>query len=214
VVNSVALGINIDNPGDINDFYRIGKKLGEGNFGSVAKAAVKATGAVRAIKTIPIPPTKDERRLDFLRHEIKISKMVDHPSIIKLFEVFENNKKLHLVLELCRNGDLWEYMKSSSAGSSGLSEFDSAVVMQQLLRGVHYMHRSFICHRDLKAQNMLLTFKSKPPTTSTKSQPKTSLGKVAALLATATSTADNKESPFENSIRITDFGLSCNFNHG
>eukprot|EP00931_Biecheleriopsis_adriatica_P073081 TRINITY_DN47439_c0_g1_i1.p1 TRINITY_DN47439_c0_g1~~TRINITY_DN47439_c0_g1_i1.p1 ORF type:complete len:657 (-),score=142.94 TRINITY_DN47439_c0_g1_i1:144-2114(-) len=197
VVTSAALGINIDNPGKISSFYSVGVSLGEGNFGSVSKATVKATNAVRAIKRIPLPKGSDKdarSTLSFLKSEIRICKMLDHPNIAKLFEVFEDAKHIYLVFEYCRNRDL-----SLHIPEEGMDEYEGAIVMQQIMCGVQYMHRVRICHRDLKADNMLLNLRASPKTPPT--SPTTS-GKTA------------KFSIFKNAVRITDFGLSCTFQPG
>lgn len=195
-MTSTALGLNIDNPGKVGDFYRLGKQIGKGAFGSVCKAAVKATGAVRAIKKIPLPAGKNrEMMTDLLKRELHMGKICDHPNIVKLFEVFEDEKHLYLVLEYCRDQDL------SCHVGKGLSITDAAVVLQQILRGVNYMHRHHIVHRDIKSENMLMSMKHQPPPTPT--------SKGLSLF---------KEKPrysqYEGAVRITDFGLSCFFEEG
>ncbi|CAE7213852.1 CPK2, partial [Symbiodinium pilosum] len=186
-VISGALGINIDNPGKIADFYDLGRSIGEGSFGAVFKATVRATDAVRAVKRIPLPKSGRDRelRLDFLKQEIRITKMMDHPSIVKLFEVFEDDKSVYMVMELCRDGDLEEHIQEG-----GLDELDAATVMQQILRGVAYMHNHRICHRDLKSENMLLVMRPVPKA------------------------SKHPHSKFESAIRISDFGLSCTYADG
>lgn len=188
VVASAALGINIDNPGKISDFYDLGKTLGEGSFGAVFKATIKATDAIRAVKRIPLPKTGRDKdtRLDFLKDEIRVAKLLDHPSIVKLFEVFEDQKCVYMVMELCRDGDLEEHVMEG-----GLNELDAATVMQQVLRGVVYMHNHRIAHRDLKSENMLLCLR--PP---------------------AKKGSKHPHSKFESAVRISDFGLSCSFEEG
>jgi len=188
VVTSAALGINIDNPGKISDFYDLGKTLGEGSFGAVFKASIKATDAIRAVKRIPLPKAGRDKdtRLDFLKEEIRVAKLLDHPGIVKLFEVFEDQKSVYMVMELCRDGDLEEHVTEG-----GMNELDAATVMQQILRGVAYMHNHKIAHRDLKSENMLLCLR--PP---------------------AKKGSKHVHSKFESAIRISDFGLSCSYEDG
>eukprot|EP00913_Durusdinium_trenchii_P022125 g20789.t1 len=83
IITSAALGINIDNPGKITDFYDVGRSIGEGSFGSVFKASVKATEAIRAVKRIPLPKAGRDKdtRLDFLKEEIRVAKLLDHPTL-------------------------------------------------------------------------------------------------------------------------------------
>mmetsp|Transcript_51321 Transcript_51321/g.111372 ORF Transcript_51321/g.111372 Transcript_51321/m.111372 type:complete len:666 (+) Transcript_51321:24-2021(+) len=150
VAISGAMQINIDNPGKITTSYDIGKKLGEGSFGSVCLASVKATGAIRAVKSILKERVK--QKFSVLRKEIEIGKMVDHPNIIKLYEIFEDKKSIHLVMEICTGGELFDRV-----GDGGMPESRAAVAMQQLMRAVCYLHNHKICHRDLKAQNILIS---------------------------------------------------------
>jgi len=140
----------LDRPGKILDAYSVEKsKLGEGSYGSVCRATHKATKAVRAIKTIPKGKLRNVERV---RREIAIMKMMDHPSIIKLYETFEDQRNFYLSMELCTGGELFERIVRDGR----FSEPQAAVVMQQVLRALCYMHKQGICHRDLKPENFLL----------------------------------------------------------
>jgi calcium-dependent protein kinase len=77
---------------------------------------------------------------------------VDHPNVAKLVETFQDSKHAHLVVELCKGGDLLSRMV---AYGGSLSEKRSAMVLQQILRGTRYLHQSSIAHRDLKPANVL-----------------------------------------------------------
>jgi len=172
----MALQIMVENPRDINEVYSIAKVLGKGSYGVVKQTKVKATGAVRAVKSIE----KDrigKDNLSMLKTEMKITKMVDHPNIVKLYEIFEDALNLHLVLELCLGGHLSNYIKNSPP----LDEFEVAMTMKQIIRGVLYLHNSSICHRDLKPENILI------------------LDDMTDL--------EHKG----DSLKITDFGVSCVF---
>mmetsp|Transcript_19154 Transcript_19154/g.43564 ORF Transcript_19154/g.43564 Transcript_19154/m.43564 type:complete len:514 (-) Transcript_19154:74-1615(-) len=139
----------LDKPGRVQDVYSMEKKkLGEGTFGAVCRGTHMATGKVRAIKTIN---KKQMRSVERFKKEIAIMKMMDHPSIIKLFETFEDSRNVYLAMELCSGGELFD--KIIAAGY--FTEADGATVMQQILRAVFYMHEHGICHRDLKPENFL-----------------------------------------------------------
>jgi len=141
------------NRGKITDYYEIEKnKLGEGSYGSVSKARNKETCAARAIKSIPKSKMKN---FEQFKREISIMKLMDHPNIIKLYETFEDHRCLYLVMELCTGGELFD--RIIEAGH--FTEVQAALLMQQLIRAVHYMHKLDVCHRDLKPENFL--FKSK-----------------------------------------------------
>jgi calcium-dependent protein kinase len=76
---------------------------------------------------------------------------MDHPNIIKLFETFEDHRNIYLVMEVCTGGELL----SRIIEASRFNERDAAVVMQQMLRALFYLHEQHICHRDLKPENFL-----------------------------------------------------------
>lgn len=149
-------GCIIDNPGKITEFYDIDKKkLGEGSYGSVSKGTpkgLKAGGAVRAIKSISKQQMKN---LDRFKQEIAIMKLMDHPNIIKLYETFEDNRMIYLVLELCTGGELFDRI----IDNGHFTETQAAIVMQNMFRAIFYMHENHVCHRDLKPENFLFTSK-------------------------------------------------------
>mmetsp|Transcript_106487 Transcript_106487/g.168146 ORF Transcript_106487/g.168146 Transcript_106487/m.168146 type:complete len:504 (+) Transcript_106487:64-1575(+) len=148
-------GFIIDNPGKITDFYDIDKKkLGEGSYGSVSKCTNKSTGVSRAVKSISKAQMKN---LERFKAEIAIMKIMDHPNIIKLYESFEDNRCIYLVMELSTGGELFD--RIIDAGH--FTESQAACVMQHMFRAIFYMHENHICHRDLKPENFL--FASKDP---------------------------------------------------
>jgi len=143
----------IENTGKIAESYNLDKKkLGEGSYGSVSKAENKSTKAVRAVKTISKSQMKN---LERFKQEIAIMKMMDHPNIIKLFETFEDHRNIYLVMELCSGGELFDRIIATGQ----MSEKEAAVLMQQIIRAVYYMHENSICHRDLKPENFLFMTK-------------------------------------------------------
>mmetsp|Transcript_15683 Transcript_15683/g.36065 ORF Transcript_15683/g.36065 Transcript_15683/m.36065 type:complete len:515 (+) Transcript_15683:129-1673(+) len=145
----------IDSTGKITDSYDLEKKkLGEGSYGSVCKAKNKATGSLRACKTISKAQMKN---LDRFKQEIQIMKIMDHPNIIKLFETFEDHRNIYLIMELCSGGELFD--RIIDAGH--FSEVQAATLMQQIVRAIYYMHENHVCHRDLKPENFL--FQTKDP---------------------------------------------------
>mmetsp|Transcript_39460 Transcript_39460/g.69400 ORF Transcript_39460/g.69400 Transcript_39460/m.69400 type:complete len:557 (+) Transcript_39460:51-1721(+) len=141
----------LDLPGNIHQAYDIEKnKLGSGTYGSVRKARSKATGSVRAVKSINKSQT---RYVEWVRAEGKIMKTMDHPNILKLFETFEDQKNVYLVLELCTGGCLADRLVDGGY----FTEVQAAVLMRQILRTTSYMHKKCICHRDLKPENFLFS---------------------------------------------------------
>eukprot|EP00438_Fugacium_kawagutii_P016337 Skav200166 [mRNA] locus=scaffold6219:72521:81249:- [translate_table: standard] len=145
----------IENTGKIADHYLLDKKkLGEGSYGSVSKATNISTKAIRAVKTISKSQMKNIERF---KQEIAIMKMMDHPNIIKLYESFEDIRNIYLVMELCAGGELFDRIIESGH----FSEVQAAILMQQIIRAIYYMHENKIAHRDLKPENFL--FMTKEP---------------------------------------------------
>mmetsp|Transcript_8889 Transcript_8889/g.22399 ORF Transcript_8889/g.22399 Transcript_8889/m.22399 type:complete len:500 (+) Transcript_8889:126-1625(+) len=144
-----------ENTGKIADTYDLEKKkLGEGSYGSVSKAKHKMLGTVRACKTISKAQMKN---LDRFKQEINIMKMMDHPNIIKLYESFDDHRNIYLVMELAVGGELFD--RIIEAGH--FTEVQAAMLMQQIVRAIYYMHENHVCHRDLKPENFL--FMTKEP---------------------------------------------------
>jgi len=134
----------------ISEIYEIDDEeaLGEGSFGKVSKATHKALACDRAIKAV----AKKKVERSELESEIAIMKLMDHPNVVKLYEVFEDYVHIYLVMEICSGGELLERIVEEDC----FSERQAAGVMQQVMGGLHYMHRRCICHRDIKAENFLL----------------------------------------------------------
>lgn len=95
---------------DIEEYYDFGEVLGKGQFGNVKKAVNKETKEQVAVKQIKKSKISDEE-LEMLRNEIEVLKICNHPNIVKLYDIFEDSKKIHLVLELLKGGDLYDFME-------------------------------------------------------------------------------------------------------
>lgn len=137
----------------ITDLYDCEKKkLGAGAFGSVCKVVSKSTKLTRAMKTCPKPMVKN---VDVIWKEVAFMKRLDHPNIIKIYDTFEDARNVYLIMEICTGGELFDRILEMT----NFTEGQAAVIMQQALRGVFYMHSKRIVHRDLKPENFLLTTK-------------------------------------------------------
>ncbi|KAL7981599.1 hypothetical protein Chor_005687 [Crotalus horridus] len=94
----------------------------------------------------------DSVNLEKIYREVQIMKMLDHPHIIKLYQVMETKSMLYLVTEYAKNGEIFDYL----ANRGRLSETDARRKFWQILSAVEYCHSRKIVHRDLKAENLLL----------------------------------------------------------
>ena len=93
------------NEGNVTDFYTMENSVGEGTYGCVKSATHKETNLPRAIKIIPKAKIKNWKR--FIT-EVTIMRTLDHPNVIKLFEIFEDARNVYLVMELCTGGELFD----------------------------------------------------------------------------------------------------------
>jgi len=153
---SDALQIVVNSPGNIKDVYIVRDYLlGEGNFGKVRPAVMKATGAPRAVKCIP--KTLLKNKSGGVKQEVQIMKLIDHPNLVMLYDIFEDDDSLYLVMELCAGGHLLELMQRTKC----FTELETAVAMQQILRAIKYLHSHQIAHRDVKAENCLVSSKGR-----------------------------------------------------
>ncbi|XP_069470404.1 serine/threonine-protein kinase SIK2 isoform X2 [Ambystoma mexicanum] len=132
-------------------FYDIERTLGKGNFAVVKLARHRITKSEVAIKIID-KSQLDAVNLEKIYREVQIMKMLDHPHIIKLYQVMETKSMLYLVTEYAKNGEIFDYL----ANHGRLSEPEARRKFWQILSAVEYCHSRKIVHRDLKAENLLL----------------------------------------------------------
>jgi len=137
-------------PEDIRAHYTFGDEIGRGGFSIVYKGARKSNGKKVAIKTIKKEMVEGED-IKLLRREIQIMKKVDHPNILKLYEVYESDEDFFLVMELVEGKELFD--KIVERGQ--YSEKDASNIVKQIISAVEYLHANDIAHRDLKPENLL-----------------------------------------------------------
>jgi len=137
--------------GQLTTTYEVLEKIGEGGYGTVWRARHKPSGQLRAVKTLLKQGLDEEQREEMLT-EVGVLRTLDHPNILKVFEVIEDDTSLHIVSELCTGGDLFE----SVVRAGRIDEHVVAGYMQQILSAVAYCHERGIVHRDLKPENLLL----------------------------------------------------------
>lgn len=128
--------------------------IGYGASATVWKARNIETGQLVAIKRICKEKIKQLNLMPTLRTEIKIMFSINHPNILKLFEVLESQHHFYLVEEFCRDGDLEKYI--AGLGSRYLSEKEATFFLMQLANGFQTLRKNKILHRDLKLANILL----------------------------------------------------------
>lgn len=123
-------------------------QLGKGSFGVVFKARCKATDEIVAVKWIKKSSVQDP---NLLKNEVNNLVMLDHPNIIKLHEIYEDQEYLFMVQEFC------ECSFSQFFKKTPMNEENLKVLLKQLLSALVYCHKIGVIHRDIKAQNIMFS---------------------------------------------------------
>nr|KAF6506151.1 hypothetical protein HJG63_007969 [Rousettus aegyptiacus] len=126
--------------------YQLLHTIGKGAFGVVKLARHIITGVEVAVKAI------DRQGAYRPGEEVRNMKSLNHPHIIKLYQVIATEDTIFIVMEHASRGSLSEYLQSCGR----MSEPKARRITRQLISAVHYCHQKNIIHRDLKAENVLL----------------------------------------------------------
>ncbi|KAJ5787789.1 hypothetical protein N7457_002779 [Penicillium paradoxum] len=154
--------------------WQLGRTLGKGATGRVRLAKHAVTGGTAAIKIVSKKSAAmvqsesiaamDRNAANFasnpttrqmpcgIEREVVIMKLIEHPNVISLYDVWENRGELYLVLEYVEGGELFEYVHNNGP----LPEEEAVRLFRQIIAALGYCHRFNICHRDLKPENILL----------------------------------------------------------
>lgn len=147
--------------GTPRDTYKTIKLLGKGGFGTVTLVEDLRTGARRAMKELLKSGLTEEDRKTMLKEVTTLSTM-DHPNIMKVYELIESNSSYNIITELIEGGELLEMISREKK----LTEALTVRFLHETMSAVYYCHSNGIVHRDLKPQNLMLT--SKDPEASIK----------------------------------------------
>jgi len=144
---------NSSNGSTIIGHYELKRTLGKGNFSTVKLAKHRITGHSVAIKVVKTSVLSEDNLMKINR-EIDILKKLDkHEHIVRLYQVIKTKRYFMLVTEYCTNGELYDYLVDKGK----LSEQQSCTYFLQILSAVEFLHNHNVVHRDLKAENLLLT---------------------------------------------------------
>lgn len=148
----------VQNKARFKDEYKKQKEpLGTGGFGVVYKCRHRETKQTRAVKVIPVKKIKN--MTTFLQ-EIQIMQKLDHPNVLKLFEYFIDEQDVYLITEICKGGELFDRIVEKEF----YPEPEAAIIFNQILRSVNYIHSMGIAHRDIKPENFLFESKEESAT--------------------------------------------------
>ena len=135
------------------DKYEVRQKIGKGKFGLVKCGINKETKKQVAIK-IMAKKNMDKSDLELAKVEIDILKIGQHPNIIKLYDIYENENYIYIIMEYCSGGDLLSYFEHYDYE---LKETKVCGIIHKLSMAIYYLHSYGIVHRDLKPENILMT---------------------------------------------------------
>uniref|UniRef100_A0A0D9WVR6 non-specific serine/threonine protein kinase n=1 Tax=Leersia perrieri TaxID=77586 RepID=A0A0D9WVR6_9ORYZ len=136
----------------LKDLYTVGKKLGQGQFGTTYQCVEKATGKVFACKSIAKRKLVSEEDVEDVRREIQIMHhLAGHPNVVSIVGAYEDAVAVHLVMELCAGGELFDRIVQRGH----YSEKAAAQLARVIVGVVEACHSLGVMHRDLKPENFL-----------------------------------------------------------
>jgi len=140
-----------ENNSKVTEDYKIlDEILGLGTYGEVRKAIHRATKELRAIKIVFKRKCSSSHQESIFK-EVRIMREIDHPNIVKVYEYFQDENFIFIVMDLIQGGELFERIIQAHH----FSERKAAEIFHQILGAVNYLHTNKVVHRDLKPENIL-----------------------------------------------------------
>ena len=153
VMNNQKLYPIMGRPSNIlNDYIVFPTVLGTGHYGTVRECLHRQTGQQYAVKSIEKAKIQ---RLDHLRREVDLLASVEHSSVMRLVNVYEDINYVHIVTEKCCGGELFDRIIDRTTDDGCFDEQSAARIIKSLLEAVAYLHANGIVHRDIKPENIL-----------------------------------------------------------
>lgn len=132
--------------------YRISRSLGKGAFSIVKEGIDMNTHAKYAIKIIPKCNMHAAADMERFEREVRVVLKMNHPGIIKIYDLLADDKFFYLVMELFHGKDLLEFVPAPGT----INERESKIIFKQILDTINYIHGQGVAHRDLKLENVLM----------------------------------------------------------
>nr|DAD41718.1 TPA_asm: hypothetical protein HUJ06_016041 [Nelumbo nucifera] len=138
---------------DLTSIYDLDKELGRGQFGITYLCTEKATGRKYACKSISKRKLVNKKDIEDVQREIMLLQhLTGQPNIVEFKGAYEDKENVHLVMELCSGGELFDRITAKG----NYSEREAATIGRQIVNVVHVCHFMGVMHRDLKPENFLL----------------------------------------------------------
>lgn len=157
VKRMVSAGMQVDSvlktkTGNLKDFYKLGDKLGNGQFGVTFVCVENATGNKYACKSISKRKLVTKEDVEDVRREIEIMHhLAGHPNVISIKDSYEDSMAVHVVMELCTGGELFDRIVKRGH----YSERQAAELTRTIVGVIQACHSMGVMHRDLKPENFL-----------------------------------------------------------
>ena len=147
-----------NNFGSNPDDFEILQVLGHGSFSQVLKVKSKTNFGIYALKKVDMSYIMQDQDLSqkYFENEVLFLKKLNHPNIIKCYNIFQVNQYLYFLMEFMNNGDLESYNKGILSMKVKIPEAKLWEIFYKCLSGLDYIHKEGIVHRDIKLQNLFL----------------------------------------------------------
>ena len=142
----------LKSPGTIAKKYLKIKEIAKGTYANIYIVQSKSNLKTYCCKEILKSKIADTLKF---KNEINILSKVDHPNIIRLYEIFEDDRHYTLIMEECTGGELFQKISERAEKDEAFTEKEAVQIFKQLMSAVSYCHSIGICHRDLKPENIL-----------------------------------------------------------
>ncbi|KAJ3177552.1 MAP/microtubule affinity-regulating kinase 4 [Gaertneriomyces sp. JEL0708] len=132
--------------------WRLERSIGQGTYGKVRLGLDSTTGEKVAVKVIEKSQVQSQKQVSRLQREIRFLRLLNHPHIVKVYDVVEHEDSIYIVMEYASGGELFDYIVAHKR----VKEKEARSFFRQVLSAVDYCHKNAVIHRDLKPENLLL----------------------------------------------------------
>ncbi|EZG43634.1 protein kinase domain protein [Gregarina niphandrodes] len=225
--NYIGHFVNMRKDFNIYERYEFRRKIGEGGFGVVHLVYDRILNLICVCKTID-KSILGEGSTE-IESEIQSLKSLDHPNIIKVYDVYDTEDYVYILMEYCNGGELTKLINDSMARGKLLNELFVCHIIYQLINSINYIHQHGIVHKDIKPDNIMFAthsigFKNSDKNNSSGGNHHHSTSSGNHSSSSGGNHSDDNHDGDDNiimsvgfirslSIKVIDFGLSEFFNH-
>ncbi|KFY37349.1 hypothetical protein V494_04785 [Pseudogymnoascus sp. VKM F-4513 (FW-928)] len=132
--------------------FEIGRPLGKGKFGRVYLAWERSSGFICALKVMHKDEIKSNGVEKQFQREVEIQCNLRHPNILQLYSHFHDSKRIFLILEFAKKGELYKHLRRERR----FPEWQAATYIAQMASALKFLHKKHVIHRDIKPENILV----------------------------------------------------------